>query len=357
MREFCTSGSVGTSGRKRPGVTRHLYFENKSVPPLALLVSGGRLSEASVPRIERFIEENLKGKTNFHKVLILEAEAGSGAGDNARAKIELKPLTEAQQQDALFQVYDERNIDKVGSAFRLPKLLRGESKDFNRATAESALRFAEDQVFQPERDEFCSRARLRPRRVWRTPGGRADRYLANEGRPERDRRSGRRRGQRVARPRRRSRRRRWCRRPLGKTKVVDRGLDARAEELVHGSARQPEHLGQDPQSLCPEVALHVGEGSGLDARLLGVIDLAVAARRLDLCDHRLLQLFDRSENRFVKPHKRAPQVLVGHLAPDQGSSCLASIRIWGWRQLFLGVVPARLMHAHVDLTAVRIAPQ
>jgi hypothetical protein len=37
--------------------------------------------------------------------------------------------------------------------------------------------------------------------------------------------------------------------------------------------------------------------------------------------------------------------------------CLASIRIWGWRQLFLGVVPARLMHAHVDLTAVRIAPQ
>ena len=141
-------------GSRQMEEVNFLYFENKSVPPLALLVSGGRLSEASVPRIERFIEENLKGKTNFHKVLILEAEAGSGAGDNARAKIELKPLTDAQQQDALFQVYDERNIDKVGSAFRLPKLLRGESKDFNRATAESALRFAEDQVFQPERDEF-----------------------------------------------------------------------------------------------------------------------------------------------------------------------------------------------------------
>jgi PBSX family phage portal protein len=141
-------------GSRQMEEVNYLYFENKSVPPLALLVSGGRLSEASVPRIERFIEENLKGKTNFHKVLILEAEAGAGASDNARAKIELKPLTDAQQQDALFQVYDERNIDKVGSAFRLPKLLRGESKDFNRATAESALRFAEDQVFQPERDEF-----------------------------------------------------------------------------------------------------------------------------------------------------------------------------------------------------------
>jgi len=140
-------------GSRQMEEVNFLYFENKSVPPLALLVSGGKLSEASVPRIERFIEENLKGKANFHKVLILEAEGG-GTGDQARAKIELRPLTDAQQQDALFQVYDERNIDKVGSSFRLPKLLRGESKDFNRATAESALRFAEDQVFQPERDEF-----------------------------------------------------------------------------------------------------------------------------------------------------------------------------------------------------------
>ena len=141
-------------GSRQMEEVNFLYFENKSVPPLALLVSGGRLSDASVPRIERFIEENLKGKANFHKILILEAEGGSASGDTTRAKIELKPLTDAQQQDALFQVYDERNIDKVGSAFRLPKLLRGESKDFNRATAESALRFAEDQVFQPERDEF-----------------------------------------------------------------------------------------------------------------------------------------------------------------------------------------------------------
>ena len=138
-------------GSRQMEEVNYLYFENKSVPPLALLISGGRLSESSVPRIERFIEENLKGRANFHKILILEAEGGQGEN---RAKIELRPLTEAQQQDALFQVYDERNIDKVGGAFRLPRLLRGEIKDFNRATAESALRFAEDQVFQPERDEF-----------------------------------------------------------------------------------------------------------------------------------------------------------------------------------------------------------
>ncbi len=131
----------------------HAYFDNKSVPPLALLVSGGRLSEASVPRIESFIEEQIKGRGNFHKILILQAE-GSGKSDGSRTKVELKPLTDAQQQDALFQAYDARNIDKVGASFRVPALLRGDSKDFNRSVADAQLRFAEDQVFQPERDSF-----------------------------------------------------------------------------------------------------------------------------------------------------------------------------------------------------------
>ena len=147
-------GLLAVMGSRSMEEVNYLYFENKSVPPLALLVSGGKLSEASVPRIERFIEENLKGKNNFHKVLILEAEGATNANDAARARIELRPLTDAQQHDALFQQYDERNIDKVGSAFRLPRLLRGDSRDFNRAVADAQLRFAEDQVFQPERDEF-----------------------------------------------------------------------------------------------------------------------------------------------------------------------------------------------------------
>ncbi len=147
-------GLLAVMGSRSMEEVNYLYFENKSVPPLALLVSGGKLSEASVPRIERFIEENLKGKNNFHKVLILEAEGATSANDAARARIELRPLTDAQQHDALFQQYDERNIDKVGSAFRLPRLLRGDSRDFNRAVADAQLRFAEDQVFQPERDEF-----------------------------------------------------------------------------------------------------------------------------------------------------------------------------------------------------------
>ena len=139
-------------GSREMEEVNYLYFSNKSVPPLALLVSGGRLNEASIPRIERHIDENLKGKDGFHKILILEADGG--AAGEAKAKIQLVPLTSAQQNDQLFGGYDQANIDKVGAAFRVPRLLRGDSRDFNQSTAESALRFAEEQVFQPERAEF-----------------------------------------------------------------------------------------------------------------------------------------------------------------------------------------------------------
>ena len=132
------------------------YFDNKQVPPLAILVSGGaRLTPGTVKRIERFISERIRGRGNFWSLLVLQAENDPKAAKTGRApNIELKPLTSAQINDAIHQAYDERNIDKVGAQFRLPRLLRGDARDFNRATAEASLRFAEDQVFAPERELF-----------------------------------------------------------------------------------------------------------------------------------------------------------------------------------------------------------
>lgn len=146
-------------GSRQAEEVNFLYFENKSVPPMAVLVSGGRLAGDSVKKIESFVENRMKGRANFHKILVIEAEGSGGALDpsaaNAgRIKIEIVPLTGSQQSDALFQNYDERNMDKVGMAFRLPRLLRGDIRDFNRATAEAALEFAETQVFAPEREDF-----------------------------------------------------------------------------------------------------------------------------------------------------------------------------------------------------------
>jgi len=114
------------------------YFDNKAIPPMAILVSGGRLGEESVKRIEDFVEIQIKGRKNFHKILVIEAETTQGAiglgSENAgHMRVEIKTLTDAQLKDGLFLAYDSANMDKVGMGFRLPRLLRGDIRDFNRA--------------------------------------------------------------------------------------------------------------------------------------------------------------------------------------------------------------------------------
>jgi capsid portal protein len=49
-------------GSRQAEEVNHSYFENKSVPPLAVLVSGGRISQSTVDRIKEFIENDIKGK-------------------------------------------------------------------------------------------------------------------------------------------------------------------------------------------------------------------------------------------------------------------------------------------------------
>ena len=150
-------------GNRQSEEGNFIYFENRSVPPLAVLVSGGRLNSDSVKSLEEHIRNNIKGSRNNHKILILEAEsansvgtvAGAGGGGTpSRMKIEIVPLSDSQLKDALFQQYDERNFDKVGQAFRLPRLLRGDVRDFNRSTAAASVDFAEVQVFGPIRQQF-----------------------------------------------------------------------------------------------------------------------------------------------------------------------------------------------------------
>ncbi|MDI5983006.1 hypothetical protein QDK53_42975, partial [Amycolatopsis magusensis] len=41
--------------------------------------------------------------------------------------------------------------NKIRSAFRLPPIYTGESQDYNKATADTARKTTEEQVFQPER--------------------------------------------------------------------------------------------------------------------------------------------------------------------------------------------------------------
>lgn len=135
----------------------YTHFDSKGVPPLAVLVSGGTLSEGAAEMIAQFIETKIKGRQNFHSVLVLEAlpAAGSDAAAAGRVRIALQPL--AQQQDGIFLAYLDQSEDVVARQFRLSPITRGKTSDYTRATADASLRKDEQQVFQPERQSFDER--------------------------------------------------------------------------------------------------------------------------------------------------------------------------------------------------------
>ena len=142
-------------GLREEEETNRDYWENKSVPPLAIVCSGTRLNDDQVRRTEDGLRNRIKGRQNFHKPFVIQAPPVFGPdGRPARASIELHPLADAQLKEAIFLKYDERTTDKTGFCFRLPRLLTGNTLDFNRATSEAALAFTELQVFQPERQAF-----------------------------------------------------------------------------------------------------------------------------------------------------------------------------------------------------------
>lgn len=132
------------------------HFDNKTVPPMVILVSGGKLNPATVERIKEHIQNEAKGRENYHAVLVIEADSainGFGPqGETAQPRIDIKPLS--QVNDAKFLEYDHDNRRKVRSSFRLPPLYTGETEDYTRATAIESRNIAEEQVFGPEKANF-----------------------------------------------------------------------------------------------------------------------------------------------------------------------------------------------------------
>jgi capsid portal protein len=133
------------------------YFGNRSIPPAIVFVSGGRLPKDVRERLEGRIANEIKGVDNAHKILVVEAIQGSPRGTAPGERTQLAQMTYQQltdaHTDATFKEYDVRSADRIGASFRLSPILRGLTPStLNRATAEAALYQAEQQVFQPERE-------------------------------------------------------------------------------------------------------------------------------------------------------------------------------------------------------------
>jgi PBSX family phage portal protein len=129
------------------------YFNEKTVPPMLIAVSGGTLTKGATSRIKEHFK-GIKGKDNFHKVLILEAEGSQDPNvlEKGNVKIDVKELS--QVGEAKFIEYDKENRKKVRSAFRLPELYTGENDQNTYASVKSMKEIAEEQVFAPEKQNF-----------------------------------------------------------------------------------------------------------------------------------------------------------------------------------------------------------
>lgn len=133
----------------------YMTFSNNNIPSMVVLVSNGQLTEGSIQRIESFVESQIQGSDNYSKFLLLEAEGlMEGEESGSHTKVEIKPLTQQQHKDALFQNYSDNNQDKVRRAWRLPPIFVGRTDDYTRTTAESSRVLADEQIFAPERDEW-----------------------------------------------------------------------------------------------------------------------------------------------------------------------------------------------------------
>ncbi|MEG2642235.1 MAG: phage portal protein, partial [Eubacterium sp.] len=139
-------------GSREANELNYNYFKSGRHVPMAVIVNGGHLTNAS-----QTLLKDSTGKEAQHKYLLLEAEANEptvsmvGMEENNRVSVDIKPLATVMQSDGLFQDYCQKNRDIIRAAFRLPPLYTGESQDYNKATSDTARAITEEQVFQPER--------------------------------------------------------------------------------------------------------------------------------------------------------------------------------------------------------------
>ena len=147
--EGCMCGLLGSRAAEE---VNYLYFGNKSVPPLAILVSGATVSKETIAELRDTMANDLHGVKNFHRALLIQASSSDSAVNAGTAKIELKPLM--QVSEGQFMAYIEKNSAALVGSFRLPQLYRGQTEGYNKANAQVAVETTEQQVFQPERDDF-----------------------------------------------------------------------------------------------------------------------------------------------------------------------------------------------------------
>jgi len=146
-------------GRRKAQYVNHDLFDNQGIPPMAIMVSGGTLTDESVEELEALVQ-GMRGAPQWNKIILLESNLEAmGLEEKGTAKIELKNLTEYRKDDQMFSKYLTETEQTIRHTYRIPDLYMGKSESFTHATAKAARLVAEEQIFIPERkdiDEFVN---------------------------------------------------------------------------------------------------------------------------------------------------------------------------------------------------------
>lgn len=154
---------TAATGAREAELTNLDYFSANGIPAMAIVVSGGSLTEQSLLALETQFGM-VRGRAAQNRVAVIEAygdtEGASESGAIQSPKVDLKSMIDGRPKDGLFLEYDARQTDKLRSSFRLPPIFLGLSADYTKATAATSYDVAESQVFGPERvgdDDFINK--------------------------------------------------------------------------------------------------------------------------------------------------------------------------------------------------------
>lgn len=164
-----TGALLAISGVRTSEEANYSTLKNNNVPSMLIVVKNGVLAEGSWEALQTFVKEQMQGLVNYSRFVVISVDPSEdGEGGGANADVDVQPLKEVQQTDAMFTEYEKTNRPKIRICFRLPPLLVGLADDYTRATADTARRVADEQVFAPERkveDHWYNR-QLFPRMGW-----------------------------------------------------------------------------------------------------------------------------------------------------------------------------------------------
>lgn len=148
------SASAAIAGNRLASLRNVKFFENDAVPRMALLVSGGRLTQDSIQSIEDFFKAKVQGTDKAHSVVVIQAEQMSVGFQKSteRTRLELKPLTVGVTEDASFETYRKANDEEIREAFGIaPVFFTTES--VNKASAQVSREITNEQELEPDRLE------------------------------------------------------------------------------------------------------------------------------------------------------------------------------------------------------------